>query len=84
MNDCDEYVIKMLHYLDSDPKGRDLEDFWEQAECCASCRLQGTRSMQYLGNNLFRIYSVPSALRGQVSAIIRRANRQARDVEQWH
>jgi mycothiol system anti-sigma-R factor len=95
MNDCDEYAIQILRYLDEDLEGEELEDFLSHLDSCAWCREQ-LEAEKELSATLHRsrpLYSAPVALRDRVAeavignstssrvqdSIYRRASRIARD-----
>ena len=70
MNNCDDYAIKALRFLDNDLEGAELEDFLSHLDSCASCRanVQAERDLTATLHRSRPLYSVPAALRERVTA----------------
>ena len=77
MNNCDQYLIKPLRYLNSGAaEERQLEDLGAHLESGADYRfrLDADKAVSKLLGRSRPLYSAPSALRNRVSAILRAGN----------
>ena len=72
MNDCDEYFVKTIRYLDNDLQGQELEDFRLHLESCAGCRahLEAEKALSQTLHRSRPLYSAPAALRERVAAAV--------------
>lgn len=81
MSACDEYRIRILHYLDNSLQGEELADFRAHLEYCSNCResVETERSLSQLLRRSRPLYSAPATLRARVAITVEqhpaRANR---------
>lgn len=87
MNNCDEYAIKALRYLDDDLKGQELKDFLSHLKSCATCQehLEAEKRLSAKLHRTRPLYSAPAALRDRVAAAtIQAPARGVQDSRRWH
>jgi hypothetical protein len=86
MNNCDEYAIKALRYLDNDLKGSELEDFLLHLKSCASCQehLEAEKELSATLHRSRPLYLAPAALRDRVAATMRATSNRVQDSTRWH
>jgi hypothetical protein len=87
MNNCDEYAIKALRYLDDDLKENELEDFLSHLKVCAGCQehLQAEKKLSARLHRTRPLYSAPAALRDRVAAAAMQAtSRGVQNSTHWH
>ena len=72
MNLCYEYRVKMLHYLDRDLQGHELDDFCTHVGSCGDCRasLEAEQTLSHLLHRSRPLYPAPAALRSRMSAAV--------------
>ena len=72
MKPCDEYVVKILLYLEHDLKGQELEDLRSHLESCSNCQehLDAERALSQTLHRSRPLYSAPAALRERVTAAV--------------
>ena len=69
MSSCDEYGVKLLHYLENRLQGRDLDDFRAHVKLCVNCRarLEAEQALSQLLQRSRPLYLAPAALRVRVA-----------------
>jgi hypothetical protein len=72
MSSCDDFSLKVLHYLEDRLQGQELRDFLAHLEICPYCRasLETERALSQLLHQFRPLYSAPPALRARVSAAV--------------
>jgi len=72
MSACDEYRVRVLHYLDNYLRGEELADFQAHLKDCSSCRadLEKERSLSQLLHRSRPLYSAPPALRARLATTV--------------
>jgi hypothetical protein len=70
MNNCDEYAINALRYLDNDLEGEELADFLSHLKSCFSCQdhLEAEKQLSARLHRTRPLYSAPATLRDRVVA----------------
>jgi hypothetical protein len=87
MNNCDEYAIKALRYLNNDLEGQELKDFLSHLKFCASCQehLEAEKKLSVTLQRSRPLYSAPAALRDRVAAATLQAtSRGVQDSAHWN
>ena len=82
-NNCDEYAVKILRYLDNDLKGSELEEFVLHLDSCGDCRtrLHAEKELSATLQRSRPLYSAPAALRDRVSAAVTQSPKPKRVQE---
>jgi mycothiol system anti-sigma-R factor len=72
MSACDEYRVRVLHYLDNCLQGEELADFRAHLQGCATCRasLEAEQSLSRLLHRSRPLYSAPATLRAHLTATL--------------
>jgi anti-sigma factor RsiW len=76
MKPCDDYVVKILRYLDDDLEGNELREFRIHVASYAKCRarLRAERRLSKLLVRARPLYSAPVALRARVASVAGQKN----------
>jgi hypothetical protein len=82
MNNCDEYAVNTLRYLNNELEGHELEDFLSHLNSCARCReqLEAERELSATLDRSRPLYSAPAALRSRIATAIAQESRSSSAV----
>jgi mycothiol system anti-sigma-R factor len=74
MSACDEYRVRILHYLDNSLRGKELADFRAHLERCSNCRasVDAEQDLSQILRRSRPLYSAPPALRARVATAVER------------
>lgn len=72
MSACDEYRVRILHYLDNSLQGQELADFRAHLEHCSNCRasVDTERDLSQLFRRSRPLYAAPPTLRARVATTV--------------
>jgi mycothiol system anti-sigma-R factor len=86
MNNCDEWAVTALRYLDDDLEEQELENFLSHLDSCASCRekLNAERDLSAILHRCRPLYTAPTTLHSRISAAVVQSPPQSIGARRYH